>query len=151
MMPPWLTCPRQYTWSDFHRYRSHGRKSHASRANLAPAGPDAASRADIGEAQPGIVKINKRAMRGGETMAGNDEVEIPIVIDVAPHRVTPGVFRFLNQPDLNRYIGEVACAWLLGPATTTSIVANPATKQERRIFPLAQRNPYPSQRVRISR
>ena len=65
--------------------------------------PDAASNADVAEALPGIVEINKGAMRLGKTMAGNNQVEITIVIDVAPQRITPGFFRFLNQPDLSRH------------------------------------------------
>ena len=62
-------------------------------------------------------------------MAGNDQVEIPIVIDVAPHRVTPGVFRFLNQPDLSRDISKVTRR-LLAPATRANIVAVPAIRIE---------------------
>src|SRR4030095_3939787 len=69
--------------------------------------PDTASRADVGETQSGVVKINKRPMRRGETMAGDDPGTIHIVNDIAPYRFTPGVFRFLNHPDLSTDISKL--------------------------------------------
>ena len=67
-------------------------------------------------------------------MAGNDQVQIPIVIDVAPYRVTPGFFRFLNQTDLNTDISKVRPCLARGPDTRTSIVAIPAITVEAAVF-----------------